>query len=1187
MNQDKPLAIKNKSSLDHYPFVEEKNHKTPKCELCMNKGSQKEKGKKYHIKYICLCEKNLDIFKILIERGLQLNQRNIFGETPLQNLIKRNTTTAEVEFFLNNGCDVNEEDNYQRNLVNIMSCEPVKEKSLALIEYLIEKGLDFNKADNKGKTALHNLLFRSNQMQNRAKKAVVLFFLKHFDGTNVNTVFEGKTIFGHFLSICYHHGQIDEIVQLFLQKGANPNQMGKNGSTLLNTFARSCSHITLKSVKLFHQYNGDFNKKDSGNQTAFHLLCKNYSTTNEAIKFCIEEGIGDIKVTNFAKANAFHMICDSHKDLGLIKLCLAKGADANQRDMYGNTPFSNYCHYSRIDIDVFKYFLDHNANINHTSSNYPTPIVHQLILSNPKTEIIKLCFEGGAKINDQDYNNNSTFHHICKQIKPTYDLIRLCIEMKGDINLRNRNNETPFFSLCQQHNKIDLKIIKYCLQNKAKLKCANRLGQTPFHYICLRSATIEILNLCDKYSHEALKQKDHEKNNAFHYLCRNSLNLDCVKFFLDQNFDIMETNNEKQSIFHLICKKNPTFEIMDIFFKNFVKNKRKSYRNVLNQTDSLSNTPTHYLFKNTNLNIQMIKLLFENGADIFKVNSLNQTPFHLLCQASSDFEAIQYLVTNTDLDINSRDDHNNTPFFYLCQQKNLDIRTLKFLLKKNIKGINLHQTNYYNHTPLHYLCSNQIKNLKYIRLFEKMNANFNFLDNYGNYPLHLLFHHNQNLDLFVSLLKSKLIDPYLKDDNDKTIFHFFCHKRNLNVDLIPFFLTLNISINQKDKFNQSPFHYFCFRNHNIDSIIYFLKMGAKLFENVNKKNQFDSLIKSFDYDLSKNKKNHIRSLPKYDFHGLKRDFQNYFERKEFTDYEIKGIQIHKDLLEYRTGKTIKEILEILEKYPKGVIGEFLQWVYYDKFPDRKIKYYELLKNHSNKNDNFEKKKKKKKKKIKKEIEIEIEIEIEKEKSKTNPKRKKKKKEKNKNKGKSNPEKKKKNEKDIKREIENEKEKEKTEKIKNKRKKKKEKKKKEEKEKEKEIEKEIEKEKEIGIGIEIEKEEENEEYYFEKIFSGLQISLFSLDFTLDNFLKQLYTNEPSKDFTIIINEKQKIKTHKIILQCRTGLYRGMFLTINDPGIKEIKDFSGKSLEYWEIILEYLYTQQIHTTTEKENIRGNER
>ncbi|KAJ5073801.1 pep-cterm sorting domain-containing protein [Anaeramoeba ignava] len=75
------------------------------------------------------------------------------------------------------------------------------------------------------------------------------------------------------------------------------------------------------------------------------------------------------------------------------------------------------------------------------------------------------------------------------------------------------------------------------------------------------------------------------------------------------------------------------------------------------------------------------------------------------------------------------------------------------------------------------------------------------------------------------------------------------------------------------------------------------------------------------------------------------------------------------------------------------------------------------------------------------------------------------------------------------------------------------------------------------------------------------------------LISLYSNEESKDFSIISNEGKKIKAHKFILAARSELFRGMFLTVTEDSTNEVKDYTGKSTKALETIIKFLYYDEI--------------
>ncbi|KAJ6238650.1 ras-related protein rab-37 [Anaeramoeba flamelloides] len=58
-----------------------------------------------------------------------------------------------------------------------------------------------------------------------------------------------------------------------------------------------------------------------------------------------------------------------------------------------------------------------------------------------------------------------------------------------------------------------------------------------------------------------------------------------------------------------------------------------------------------------------------------------------------------------------------------------------------------------------------------------------------------------------------------------------------------------------------------------------------------------------------------------------KDFQMIYNQGEFTDYEIKGIKVHKAVVEARIKKPIEDIKLVLNRYNENEIKLFFDWVY--------------------------------------------------------------------------------------------------------------------------------------------------------------------------------------------------------------------------------------------------------------------
>ncbi|KAJ3437308.1 btk-binding protein-related [Anaeramoeba flamelloides] len=128
--------------------------------------------------------------------------------------------------------------------------------------------------------------------------------------------------------------------------------------------------------------------------------------------------------------------------------------------------------------------------------------------------------------------------------------------------------------------------------------------------------------------------------------------------------------------------------------------------------------------------------------------------------------------------------------------------------------------------------------------------------------------------------------------------------------------------------------------------------------------------------------------------------------------------------------------------------------------------------------------------------------------------------------------------------------------------------------------------------------EKDKEKLEQTFNSLQLTPPpSVDKTLEKDIAQLYKDDDSKDFKILVkidddenedeeNEDEEgnyeeIAVHKFILLARSGLFREMFGTVNEKeNTNKVKDYSQKTIESLEILIKYFYTNTIELTADED-------
>ncbi|KAJ6250306.1 putative e3 ubiquitin-protein ligase [Anaeramoeba flamelloides] len=122
---------------------------------------------------------------------------------------------------------------------------------------------------------------------------------------------------------------------------------------------------------------------------------------------------------------------------------------------------------------------------------------------------------------------------------------------------------------------------------------------------------------------------------------------------------------------------------------------------------------------------------------------------------------------------------------------------------------------------------------------------------------------------------------------------------------------------------------------------------------------------------------------------------------------------------------------------------------------------------------------------------------------------------------------------------------------------------------------------------------------EQTFNLLELTFPpSVDNTLEKDIAQLYKDNDSKDFKILVNiddqdeeedndeedkkgNYEEIPVHKFILLARSGLFRAMFDYVNEKdNTNQVQDYTNKSIKSLEILIKYFYTNSIEMTTNQD-------
>ncbi|KAJ3435127.1 ankyrin repeat-containing protein [Anaeramoeba flamelloides] len=355
------------------------------------------------------------------------------------------------------------------------------------------------------------------------------------------------------------------------------------------------------------------------------------------------------------------------------------------------------------------------------------------------TETIKYILPKIKSFKVVSENDRMSFlHFLFSSPKITMDIAKIVFEKFDEKRTRNYlkkkdlEGNTPFHYLCLNASH-SCQLIEYCMTLGANCNLKNKYSNTPFHLICEKDhLSLEVLEMMLQKGANP-KITNTEKNNCFSILCQNeTTTADHLKLVLKKDGRISQKNIHGKNALHILCQNvSVSSELIKI-----VINHNES---LIWATDRYNTTPLWSLLENGNPSLPIIELLetilsvskrTDQGA-YFRMRE-NQKGNNLLMKTISNTSLkskakILSMLMEYGADPNQRNKEGYTVLnFFSClpsEQEVLDC--LKVLL---INGLNLNVCPNKNSSPaiLSFLKpSLSMDLLKLILKYSNPRANFN------------------------------------------------------------------------------------------------------------------------------------------------------------------------------------------------------------------------------------------------------------------------------------------------------------------------------------------------------------------------------------------------------------------------------------------------------------------------------
>jgi ankyrin repeat protein len=449
-----------------------------------------------------------------IVKGNSPSQLNASSFDAVVTAINANTLFQNVKFLLEQkGNDVNKLTHDGRTYIFWAASKG----NVELMEYLIAKGAKADMVDNHGYSVIN---FAAVGGQQNTK--VYDLLIKNGADLKKDLTQEGANV----LLLAVSNDKDFALTNYFTSKGLDIKSVDAEGNTAFNYAAKSGNIPLLKSLleKGVKYTDNAMILASAGSRTGSNTL-EVYQYL-ESLK--IKPG-----VVNKNGQNALHAIVRRPKQEEIIKYFISKGADINQADVDGNTPFMNAAA-SNADVELIALLAGQVKNINQVNKKGVSALAMAVRGNSP--EVVTLLLAKGADTKVVDAAGDNLAAYLIQSYSPQRaeafnGKMKLLQEKGFDLVTAQQNGNTLYHIALAKN---DLALLKSLEVLKLDVNAKNKEGMTVLHKAAMTAKDDRIL----KYLVSIGAKKDvvtEFKETAFdlagenEFLSKNSVSIDFLK----------------------------------------------------------------------------------------------------------------------------------------------------------------------------------------------------------------------------------------------------------------------------------------------------------------------------------------------------------------------------------------------------------------------------------------------------------------------------------------------------------------------------------------------------------------------------------------------------------------------------------------------------------------------------------